>query len=284
MAGTIGPSRRNYRSGPALVVHSEGLGRTAPWVESIDIVTNPRRAVDLRGSTPTLDPSYTLEGGVWETAVEGALISGSEQLGSERLDTWGAFDIAQRAAVEPVVLLPGQPKPPLDLSADTHAAIDRDLENGYAIIIPSAEESPDTIGWWRVQLETGETLGQLRDGRGQFSVETAVVLMIISMGMLVYSLKGCTDMTETSSDLPAGICCVVANMGMAGLITVLGFALVGAAGALATMTMDFNRTVIPTAAVCKALFSAVNGSARSQEVLHASARKDDTAESTCRAI
>lgn len=236
MAQSIGPGHRNYRSGTALVIHSDGLTEDGTWSEWIDIVSNPRRTVSLEGDTPTLDPRYALESGVWETAVEGTPLAEGTSF-----DTWQAFAAAEASGARPVVLLPEAPLPNADLPADTRAAIEADLSRGYAVIVPSAVASPALAGWWRVDLRTGETLGQLRDGRGQDFVE--MVGLLFSFGSFAYAASGC-DQTEQTS---AYVCCLGINT--AGLLIGLHLGLPFVMGVM----MDVGSAAWPTLEVCEGL-------------------------------
>jgi len=246
IAQSIGPGHRTYRSGPALVIHSEGLGNDSSHIEAIDIVSNPRRSVDVRPADPMLDPANVLQGGVWETAVEGALLKGGGGF-----NTWRAFETANSANGETLVILPGQEVKIRNFSPEAIDAIKADTANGYAVIIAGAGKSLENVGWWRIDLDTGQTLGQIRDGRGGELLET-IVTMTISVGAFAYGASACMDI----SDPAARTCCLVANTGMAVSTVGIGLGLKGLAGAFAGATLDISRLAIPTATVCEAVFAA----------------------------
>lgn len=249
MADSIGPHHRNYRSGPALVIHSNGLGESGQQVEAIDIVSNPRRTFDIRGEIPTLAPGFTMQSGVWETAVEGSMLAGDSQV-----STMAIFDSARREGNEPVVILPGQMPNVNVMSADTAAAIANDLADGYAVVLPSLENMVDFEGWWRLDLQSGETLGRIGDGRGGELLE-GLISMSISLGGFLYSVSSCESATSDESYL----CCLAVNSALALFTVGIGFHLVGKMGAAAGSMLDLNRVVAsnPMASVCEATLAGI---------------------------
>lgn len=59
----------------------------------------------------------------------------------------------------------------LDLPAVSRQAIAQDLANGYVVLVPETIASGAATGWWRVNPQTGETLGLAGDGHGAETVE-----------------------------------------------------------------------------------------------------------------
>lgn len=219
LAKTTAETHRKYRSGPALYVHSIGLDKGEGYVEAIDIVSNPWRAIRRNDEIPRVDGSAVIEAGVWETAVEGILLSGVS--GSESFDTWRAFTAAEKDGVEPVVLLPSTKNNDVAFSDDVRAAIDVDLNQGYAVVVPRVLGSIGEAGWWRVDIETGETVGRIRDGRGGQFAEKLTTLGIIFSGVLLrLSTLSCAS---DASSLQSLACCHYGNS----LVTALTFAFGG---------------------------------------------------------
>jgi hypothetical protein len=253
IANTLSPRHRSFRSGPALVIHSIGRGSNDTRFESIDIISNPRRTVDIGGKIPVLDPERTVLSGVWETAVEGALISSGGQISN----TWLAFEAAEETGIESVTLVPGNPKPPVELPSNTQVAINIDLANGFAVITPRQQKDTETAGWWRVNLETGETLGQLGDGRGSEFTEYASTLGVVFSGILLgVAINNCAN--SASSQLTY-TCCWIGNT----LVTAMTFAagtIYNTWNAFAGAAIDVAAYNAPIGGFCEAALTPNNQS------------------------
>lgn len=211
VATRLSGRHRIYRSGPALVVHRTALLPNQGTAEGIDIITNPRRAVPLDGPT-RLAPEVVVDAGVWETQMEGTVVNQDGPL----LNTMHAFSQAQAQGLGYKLLLPGEEMKALEFPADSRQHILRDLEHGFAVLVPDADPGLSPLGWWRVNLETGETLGMLADGRGSVITEYLVKFSgAISTAFLVIGLMGCLKQAHESGHKPGGLnraaCCVGAN-------------------------------------------------------------------------
>ncbi|KAA9134041.1 hypothetical protein F3N42_00375 [Marinihelvus fidelis] len=244
-AGGIGDQHRNFRSGPALVIHSEGLGGPDEWVESIDIVSNPRRAVSLAGDVPVIDPWVALQSGIWETRVEGVLLEGDSQLSTDKV-----FEQARDAGIDTIAVTDRATLAQVGYSADIQAAMAREIDRGYYLVTPSRPPAQDLVAWWRVDPASGETLGQIADGQGG-EMAQYVIGLTFSLGAYAYGMYGCTQ----TSSVGAATCCAVANTGLALFTFGIGTQLKGAMGVIAGMVLDTNRMLIPIPDVCDSAFS-----------------------------
>lgn len=206
----------SYRSGPALVEHREGLAEDGKAIAAIDIVSNPRRSIALRNKELAFEPVSNLIGGVWETELEGIALND----GDTKASTVKAIDAAQAADIPLRVLKPGDPVSDINLPPDALYHLQSDLSTNYAIIVPQSAPPGQMPGWWRVNVQTGETLGQLSDGRGQSTVEYLEALALgFSIGMLACGLVSCAKNFGgggASNNARLG-CCILANFAMFGL-------------------------------------------------------------------
>ena len=251
-ARSASDNHRIYRSGPAVVIHSEGLGSADTFSERIDIVNNPRRAIEIMSELPKPDPAMLVQAGVWETAAEGVLQSGAGEF-----NTWTAFEKSARDGRAPVLLLPENDNPSVDLAPDTWAAVNADLARGYAVLIPDPVTKTERAGWWRIDLRTGQTLWQIDDGRGAETVEYAVGLMI-SVAFLLLGAEQCKSAAGDGGQMePEEFCCHMANGGMAFLTMAVGLWLIpiaGIAGIGAGAAMDSISYMQPyTGQICEEL-------------------------------
>ncbi|MEQ8689366.1 MAG: hypothetical protein RIC89_00815, partial [Pseudomonadales bacterium] len=268
-ADTLGDTHRSYRSGPGLLIYSDGLGNKKRYIERVDIVANPRRVFDVSGPDPRFDPGQMVDAGVWETLVESAFLTGDAAY-----STTTAFDTAEKLGARPLLLKSETEVEKIATTDDVRASISADLARGYAVIAPSKGTDLSNAGWWRVDPLTGETLGQAFDGRGAAATEE-IISGIISFGFLAWGVSGCygaqveRNQNRTSGNPYVlwdgqGLCCVAANVGLSALTYMIGlfaltthqFSTIGARAAAvgASGAMDAGTAQIPVDEACGAVF------------------------------
>lgn len=242
-ADTIGSNHRNYRSAPALLIYSDGLGGEHKHIERVDIVSNPRRVLAIDGDTPSFDPRLMVQAGVWETIMEGAFFDTDEVL-----STSVVFDAARNMGTKPMLVIPGELASKIVASPNTIASIESDLQRGFSVIAPSVEPSSGQAGWWRVDTETGETLGQILDGRGAVATEK-IILLTISAIFMGISMSGCVESQKKRNQSrfhtqfwdTQGACCLIANGGISWLAYLTGITLL--TGWKVSTQLAFTTTV-----------------------------------------
>lgn len=224
----------SYRSGTALVEHREGLTGDGSVIAAIDIVSNPRRSFRFESQEIYFEPRANITGGVWETELEGIVLNAGDAIAS----TAAAFGAAKAANIPTRVVKPGDPLSDLDLPPDALFHLQSDLSANYAVIVPESAPPGQMPGWWRVNLQTGETLGQLSDGRGQTIAEyLGKAAFGFSVGMLACGLVSCGKAfggggAENNARLG---CCILANFSMFGIGYLVGMLEMGRRTALATV-------------------------------------------------
>lgn len=215
-ADSIRDGIASYRSGPGLVEHRQGLSDSGSNLAAVDIIANPRRSVGRHNGTLAVDPYASLLGGVWETAME-SIVLGEE---TSALNTGSVFDDAHASDVPIAVLQPGAELSGLNLTDDALFHLKADLASDYAVVVPRSTVSGEMTGWWRVDVRTGETLGQLSDGRGASLIDYInLVSFGFSCGMLGYGVAGCGNTFgggSAADDARYG-CCLIANFVMFGI-------------------------------------------------------------------
>ncbi len=173
-AGIIG-----YRSAPSVIVHESGIVPNADEdtaYEQVDVIHNERRLFDISSGGPHPAPVEAVRMGVWETMAENVLLPAIE--GESR----GAMQAIRAAANAGIPLRVIPPSQAADLAAlphspETKASVQRDLDAGYVVIIPERPHDDSQLtGWWRVDPQTGETLGIGTGGYGQQYVEYLISL------------------------------------------------------------------------------------------------------------
>lgn len=92
-------------------------------------------------------------------------------------------------------------------------AIERDLAMGYTVVLPSYEPSVNTpVAWWRVNPETGETLGMGFNGEGAETEGYVQKLVLIGLGaawaVQIYGV--CLTGVAFSESLDSNTCSSVA--------------------------------------------------------------------------
>jgi hypothetical protein len=162
-----------YRAQPLLALFEDGLvpGRAEETgYQRVDVLGNARRVFSVKGGSVALAPEEAVRIGVWETYAE-------------RTPLWkpgtpsGAVEAVRQATAAGIplrVLKPGDGSvlQTLGHSAATKASVQRDLDAGYAVVLPErAADQAAPAGWWRVNPSTGETLGISTGGYGSEMVE-----------------------------------------------------------------------------------------------------------------
>lgn len=178
----------SYRSGTNIVVYQETLSSSAGQV-AIDIVSNERRAFIRGARGPTFSPELMMQLGVWETRVEGLLTGGSE---NSRFNVFVAFENARASGAELMAITSHEAEKldELALSPEALGNAKRDLAEGFTLVIPRLQAADaESTGWWRVNAETGQTLGMGGDGRGVEITESMVAQVIFAGGA---TFVGCT--------------------------------------------------------------------------------------------
>jgi hypothetical protein len=249
-ANALIDSHRIYRASPGVVIYVEGQRPTDTIFEMIDIVTNARRAVVIDRDVPHLDAKAAMLAGVWDTVKEGVLL----KPGDIRLDTEMVFTEAIANGKRLVTLAPGKQVSEVTLSPDIQTLVESDLSRGFAVLLPDGQDIVENAAWWRVNPNTGETVGQAMDGRGA-SVVTETVLTkaaILVTGMaLLYNADQCHKAFLRCHSLRHPIeecsrrygCC----NGYGFATTIIGFFLAAAT----SITFDVITTVAPS--YCDAL-------------------------------
>lgn len=215
---------RLYRHEPMVAIHTTGVGDADEGMSQVDIVHNSRRAFDIGNTQPRFDPRAQIAAGVWETLTEGSMLQPGERMGAMKV-----LQAAQEQGIPLQRIQPGDPTS--DLPVDAHGVqhVKADLDRGFTVLIPKERPAGfERTGWWRVDPQTGETLGLLDDGRGvELSEAMTVTIGIAGLVFLHYSLYGCFSQAYGAHGSDVNfqlLCCVTFNYG-----SMLLMALVGAA-------------------------------------------------------
>lgn len=234
-----GESFIRYRNGPALFILHEGFKGAGPFVmkRAFDIVFNPHAAIGLGpGQQPGIPSKLqTIRSGVWQTLVEQAVLDVAGGNTENVNNVMRNMDSARTASI-PIETLVSSDLPRLsemDWPEPTRLAIEKNLIAGHAVIVPhQLPPNQSEVGWWRVNLDSGETLGMLGDGRGSTGTEygtvktiARVVVSLLVSGVFAYELYHCIH--EHASP----ICCLIAIgiMGDISLPALEAFLLMGPA-------------------------------------------------------
>ncbi len=214
-----------YRAEPTLVVLREGLVSEGVGFRSVDIVSNRQRVMTRSGDGLQLAPDKALAIGVWETVSE-ALAHANLPGGDAHNNTFETFVAAAKQGIGIRVLKPGAAPGGLDLPASEQRLLADDLTRGFAVVVPNGRVAASRLGgWWRVDPQSGSTLGMTGDGRGQ---ELTEYLIDVTGNALtqINSVKNYAD-CEKYTDTATKACCLMeAHMRNVG-----GMALGGAIGA-----------------------------------------------------
>src|SRR5690606_23499791 len=183
-----------YRAEPSVMALVGTLTPTAEahMTSGVDIIANSKRTLYAAGDDVFHDVQGGVLAGVWDTAVERAFLAEGGQAADNALNL-----------APPVGWTVLQPEVVDDLSAavvpaQALTAVRADLSNGYAVVLPAGataaagpapaatlspggaamapvpQSGPAAWSYWRVDLDTGETLGMNAAGRGASMTEFVV--------------------------------------------------------------------------------------------------------------
>ncbi|MDJ0757033.1 MAG: hypothetical protein QNJ45_26110 [Ardenticatenaceae bacterium] len=201
---------RAYRASPTVVVFEQGLVPTAAEptaFERVDVIHNSRRVFDISGGDVQPNPAAAVRLGVWETFAERVLLQGTGEVPD------GALQAIREAAAAgiPLQIIPPDRLDVLQTLPHSRQTIDsaaRDLAAGYVVLIPERPlEEGGPTGWWRVNLQTGETLGMGTGGYGQAFVEYLISLKFGAL-FAVIGYNQCMAAGGTSG------CCLYENLAL----------------------------------------------------------------------
>ena len=157
-------SGRSYLSEPLVVAKHRHVFIDDTRYSGIDVVSNPRRSFIVDDAGLLAAPELSLRAGVRETVAEHA-IGSSNGMG---FNTIGEFEplLERDQQVSALTTAKAVPRLP-DVSAVGRLALVRDLESGYVVVpAPTSSRHPGLTAWWRVNPNTGETLGMGTPGWG----------------------------------------------------------------------------------------------------------------------
>ncbi|NNE34715.1 MAG: hypothetical protein HKN13_05740 [Rhodothermales bacterium] len=240
---TEDPTAIVYRSEPSLVT-IEYKGRTSESGEvvsqtTVDVVSNERRLYVRQDGNLVPSGDDTVFLGVMETLAEGSVFpENSSPLWNAGMTTLAAlddqrsFDVLKPDSRETIDKLP--------ISAVSARAMHRELDQGYWIVTPEMSENaaPEDHVWWRIQPETGNTLGMIHTGQGADLSEYIlgfmfgfflIVVPICTLGALPAGAYYETTNNAPGATLSAYGTCLAAGVPMAGLV---GIAVVSVPAAL----------------------------------------------------
>lgn len=190
----------------------------------VDIVHNNTMALQLKGSAVAIAPQHNLRQGVRETLAEGYLI------GLDGEDTWMNSPLSQAISNTPGIDRWIQQKGGTLASSDRMVA---DLQRSGTLLMSDFAAEPR---WWRVNAQTGQTLGMSTYGGAETTERlvvggvTKAVCGALTAGFFLYGVNGC--MEAYASEPVMSACCQVGNV----LMTAGGMKM-GAAATGQTLSM-----------------------------------------------
>lgn len=199
----------SYRSGTNLIAHQQNF-EFNKLTQIVDVVSNERRSFIVGDDGPRFSKQLMMQIGIWETRMEGLLTAGTADVS---FNTFKVFEDAESKDVGIVVLAPGNEPALADLDLSSLASLHAkaDLAGGNFLVVPNKTTLPSgRTGWWRVNSETGQTLGMGDDGRGVELVEEMVSRMAIRGSVAGILCVGLMNYVGAAPDRIALTCVSVA--------------------------------------------------------------------------
>ena len=188
---------RAYPDHPLVVLCDAGPDPETDSMQfGLDLRHDTLRAVAYPGQSEAAPGLFALQRGFEENLVERGvmeglrLLLGAELAGPRVLSTVTVFEEAETQDI-PIVLLSGPGDIPtiehMDLSGDAKARILLALADGDSVNVPERMVEVDgapEIGWFRIDTETGESIGVMESGRHQAMIDYGLVVYLSSWAAL----------------------------------------------------------------------------------------------------
>ncbi|MDB5171522.1 MAG: hypothetical protein JWN51_295 [Phycisphaerales bacterium] len=212
-----------------------------------DIVANDVAVRPAAAGNPFL---VRLEQGVLDTNIERYLM---DALGPVQ-NTAALFEGAQRRGVEWNAVRAAASPALRDAPGYVRTSVEEDLSAGYAVLLSPAGGTPDpagSVGWWRVNPVTGQTLGRMDHGEGQAMTEDVVIKYLVTLVPSLSATALSQYCKHYGGGSTSGKCNPCLHMALGLFGAVMGFAYAAAAGSLgyllsgATGTYGFATRVGP---------------------------------------
>jgi hypothetical protein len=176
-----------YRGEPSTILYQQVMQEEGDYLVSLDILTNAKRALLVKGGIPQHEPEALVYEGVWETAAENLLLTGRLEEARQRALPFGRKDYGN-TMVRILATLDDSP------ASTNRQPLKSNLDRGY-LAVTTDDALADTrahVTWYRVKPETGETLGMMPDGKGgvleylgKLMVGVVVVAPIYVLGCMI---------------------------------------------------------------------------------------------------
>ncbi len=151
---------------------------------NLDLQRMAKRSVTSPGQVTQADSGYRMLAGYFYSWLEGSLLSLAT--GGQVISTFAISAEASRQGVPMIALTSDtlDKLAALDLSVEAKARITADLGAGYIVIVPermiTIGEST-TVGWWRIDPETGRMTDMMENGLHQAMVEQSYLSIFIKL-------------------------------------------------------------------------------------------------------
>lgn len=167
-----------YRSEPTLLAIP--LQMTAEDQVSVgtDIISNQRRSRQFAtASSSALDVMLQ---GIWETYAERLFF---DLLGLEASNLSSAFDqLTEHQAASGKATLLSRRGDPETMVKEISPPLRRDLDSGYLAVLPEVV-SYRSVGWWRIDPDSGATVGVAPSGNGASATEYIITLLLVNVAI-----------------------------------------------------------------------------------------------------
>jgi len=198
-----------FRATPGLIGIRRGYRDANTAFTAVDVVWNQVEHIRITETGLESQPLAALTSGVWDTVLEsvpGRAAGAAASVSS----TPQVFELARDQGIGTLVLNPEE-STSVDQLAIPDAAkhfLRDDLADGYIVVVPErVPEGAGMAGWWRIDPQTGETLGMTGDGYGQDAVEY-LTEVVSTAKTLVDALNSIIECDKQTNDV-AKMCCLV---------------------------------------------------------------------------
>ncbi len=228
-----------YRSEPSLMIYQQTLGEVDTKEITLDIVNNYRRTFAISGDEIVFNPTLAVRIGVWETQMEGKSFKGGEEVLSY-VDTAEVFDRVKAEEIPTKLITTEQELDEISLDDSVKNTLRAEIQSGFAVLVPThLPEESDLAAWWRVDLNTGQTLGIIEPGLGGTALEYIVIGIEIVLALVTAhsTYTACIKEGSQISELGCALCAAI----LAAISAIVGLGIAKIGKALSNMLAKSDK-------------------------------------------
>lgn len=169
-----------FRASPSVVLFQQRTNQENQYVVSLDVLANKKIGLKKQNGTIQWAPEALIYEGVWETGAEFRFFNEKPDVTSD-----AAFSLSRKTDDKTGGRLVNNLN---ELAEWGRPMMKQAINDGYTIIVSnnSDEKKRTQVAWYRVNTNTGETLGMNVQGRGGYVEYLGKLMMALMVNAPIY--------------------------------------------------------------------------------------------------